>query len=224
MIESKTSMKKNELIERPVCREEYLGDYDSPLRFLSYLEQINYIKKIKPKKLLEIGVGNRLVLNYAKELGIDTSGLDKNEDLVPDIVADVRKMPLKSESFDMISICEVLEHMPFEDFERTLRELHRVSSKYVLISLPYASIVFDVMYKFPLIRTLTKRQFFEFYIRIPVFWKRHKFDKKHYWEMGKKGYPINKIRRIVRKYFVIRKESSPPIHKYHYFFLLEKRT
>ena len=56
-------------------------------------------------------------------------------------------------------------------------------------------------------------------VKIP-FPRKHKFDGEHDWEIGKKGYSLSKIRKILSKYFIVEKEFYPPENMWHYFFIL----
>jgi ubiquinone/menaquinone biosynthesis C-methylase UbiE len=49
--------------------------------------------------------------------------------------ASLSSLPFRSHTFDVITLCEVLEHM--EEPVTVLRELARVSRRYVLITVPY---------------------------------------------------------------------------------------
>ena len=125
------------------------------------------------------------------------------------------KMPFGDDSFDVVLCAEVLEHLPFEKFEESLRELKRVSKKNIILSLPHFGHSIKLSFKTPLIkeRKLAAR------LAFPI---KHEFNGEHYWEMGKRGYPPKKIRNIIRKYFKIRKEFIPFENQYHHFFVLEK--
>lgn len=199
----------------------YKKDYDKLTRFASYYHQIKCVNSLKPDNILEIGIGNKTVSSYLKNMEYQITTCDFDQSLDPDIVADVRKMPLESKSFDLVMSCEVLEHIAWKDFDVALKELHRISKKYVIISLPYASLCFEWLFKFPFADKITKEHFIYFKIRIPL-WLKHKFDGQHYWEIGKRGYSLNRIRKSLKKYFKIIDESSPYLSPYNYFFILEK--
>jgi len=85
------------------------------------------VERLQPKKVLEIGIGNRITADYLKRNGIkiDTCDFDKN--LEPDYIADIRKLPFRDNSYDVIMAYEVFEHIPWKDINKALRELCRVS-------------------------------------------------------------------------------------------------
>jgi hypothetical protein len=59
-------------------------------------------------------------------------------------------------------------------------------------------------------------------IVIPMFYKKHKFDGQHYWEIGKKNYTQKKIRKIMENIFKVKEIFTAKENTYHTFFLLEK--
>lgn len=201
----------------------YTKKYDDIMRFISYFYQIDLIKKLKPNNILEIGIGNKIVANYLKQSGIKIDTCDFDENLKPDYIADIRDLPFKNKSYDVIMACEVLEHIPWKDVDKALNELHRISKKYVFISIPYSSAAFELLFKFPLINSLFKKPFLNLFFRIPHFFKKIEFSGEHYWEMGRKNYSIKKIRMTFKKYFKIQKEIRPILNHYHYFFILEPK-
>jgi SAM-dependent methyltransferase len=122
---------------------KYIGYWNNSIyknRFNSYQNQLIEIYNTKPKTVLEIGVGCKLVYNHLKEIGIKVTSLDINKNLKPDYIGDIRKLPFKNNSFDTVCAFEVLEHIPFNDFEKSLKELKRVSKKNIIISIPIRKI------------------------------------------------------------------------------------
>jgi 2-polyprenyl-3-methyl-5-hydroxy-6-metoxy-1,4-benzoquinol methylase len=111
--------------------------YNNLLRFLSYQHQIELITNLKPKNVLEIGVGNKLVSNQLKSMGLKVTTCDFDPKLKPDFIGDIRNLPFKKNEFDLVVAFEVLEHLPFSDFDKALFEMQRVSKKNCIISLPY---------------------------------------------------------------------------------------
>ncbi len=200
----------------------YIKEYDSLTRFASYYHQIKKVVKLSPETLLEIGVGNKTVSNYLKEMGIKVKTCDFDSSLKPDIIADIRKIPLDNKSFDLVMACEVLEHLPFEELDNALNELNRISKEYVIISIPYASLCFEFIFKFPFADKFFGNHFINFLIRIPL-WIKNKFNGEHYWEMGKQGYSKRLLRKKISNNFEIIEESTPALSSYHYFFILKKK-
>ncbi|OHE59528.1 MAG: methyltransferase type 11, partial [Thermodesulfovibrio sp. RBG_19FT_COMBO_42_12] len=110
--------------------------YDSKKRFCSYWHQINEIIILNPKKTLEIGIGNSFVSVYLKDRKINVITLDIDKRLNPDVVGSVLDLPFADNSFDVVASYELLEHHPYENFNKALFEIFRVSNSYAILSLP----------------------------------------------------------------------------------------
>lgn len=196
------------------------SNYMDKERWISYYYQILLIHKISHDCLsvLEVGAGldinKKHIVEYIPTLSYKT--LDIADDLEPDYIGSVHKIPLPDESFDAVVAFEILEHIPFEEFENSLEEIKRVARKRVVISLPHFG---------PPVKLLLKIPFFpeiRFALKIPYL-RKHIFNGQHYWEIGKRGYPIKKIRTIIAKYFDIEYDFIPFENQYHHFFVLKKR-
>ncbi|MES2223528.1 MAG: class I SAM-dependent methyltransferase [Patescibacteria group bacterium] len=197
------------------------GSYNTLERFISYYYQIRAVERLNVKSILEIGVGSKVCANSLKEYGLQVTTCDFDKSVLPDIVADVRALPIDDRSFDVSMACQVLEHIPFEDFEKALKELKRVAQKFVVISLPYRSTYFEMVLKFPFIRKIFKRNFFDISVGIPLKFGGFDTSGQHYWEIGRAPYAAKTIRSILRKHFEIIEEFSPVLNKYHRFFILK---
>ncbi len=199
-------------------------NYDHVKRFIAYFYQIDLVMKMKPDNVLEIGIGNKTVSNYLKQNGVKTDTCDFDSDLKPNYIADIRQLPFKNNSYDLILACEVLEHLPWEDVDKALQELNRTTKKHVIISIPYSAATFELVFNSIFIKKILKKQFVDLFIRIPAFFIGIHFDGVHHWEMGRRGYPISRIRKTLRKYFRVLIEVRPVLDSYHYFFVLEKKS
>lgn len=202
-------------------RGKYFSEsYDSKERFISYWHQIHEIVKLNPEKVLEVGVGNGFVSEYLRKRGIDVITLDIDEGLNPDIVGNVISMPLQDNSFDVVACYEVLEHLPYERFHQALREIFRVSKLHAVLSLPDVARVYRYSIHIP------KIGYKKILFSLPRLRKQvHKFDGEHYWEIGKAGFPLNKIIRDIKSAgFIIHKTYRVFEHPYHRFFILKKRS
>ncbi len=192
--------------------------YDSKGRFISYWHQINEINTRKPRSVLEIGIGNGLTSYYLKQRGIDITTLDIDRQLHPDIVGSILEIPFQDNSFDLIACFEVLEHIPYEKLPQALDELHRVSRRHVILSLPNCNRIYSLCFHIPMVGTLKRL--------IPLPRLRplhHTFDGEHYWEIGKAGYPLQKILQDVKNAgFDIIKTYRVFEVPYHHFIVLNK--
>ena len=198
--------------------------YNDLDRFISYFYQVDLTQDhlFDGGKILEIGKGSGFFSEYMKKLGYDITTADFDKNLQPDIVADVRSLPIFDNSFDLVTAFEILEHLPFEDVPKALAELKRVSKKRVIISLPYRSTGLEWVFKFPGIRSLFKKPFLSLFLRIPLKFGGIKVSGQHYWEIDGWRWRLGKIRRLLREHFRIVKEIRPVLNHYHYFFVLEK--
>lgn len=106
------------------------------------------IKKLNPKLILDAGCGEAFALReildsgikHKKIVGVDisSSAIKFAKKLVPEanfIVSDIRSLPWKDSSYDLVVCLETIEHI--RNPEEALREIARVSSKYVLLSVPW---------------------------------------------------------------------------------------
>ena len=116
--------------------------------WLDYWEQFDLIKKEYPKSILEIGVGTGMLGLILKKQGYKYKSVDVESSLLPDIVCDIIKIPLKDNSCDVVCAFQVLEHIPYKDFEKALRELKRIAKKKVIISIPFSTIYFSFAFSF----------------------------------------------------------------------------
>lgn len=183
-------------------------------RWISYWYQINEVLNLKPKNCLIIGVGDGIVVDIIKKYIGEVKTLDIDEELKPDFITSVEKIPLQDASFDVILCAEVLEHLPFNKFDDSLNELRRLSKKYVILSLPHFGPIIKLNFKIPFLKEVKT------IIKIP-FPIKHKINE-HHWELGKRGYSLERVRRVIRKYFKIEKEFIPFDNQYHHFFRLKK--
>lgn len=207
-------------MKQQVAKEHYtFQKYGYLSRWASYYYQLDSVLNLYPRSILDIGVGDHVFEHYIEEnTDITYTSLDIAEDLRPDIVADITKgIDTKSDSFDVVCAFEVLEHIPFQDFERVLEELKRVARTHVVISLPHFGPPIQFLLKLPFLPTI------RFACKL-LYPKEHIFNGEHYWEIGKKGYTPKKIRNILQKHFSIEKEFVPFENQYHHFYVLRKES
>jgi len=191
--------------------EKYAGED----RFVSYHAQLREIIDLKPSSMLEVGVGDQLVANYLKNnTDIAYTSVDFADDVGADVVASVTALPFEADSFDIACAFEVLEHLPFDQFDTALGELVRVARRHVLISVPHFGPMVSFSLKLPFLPQ------FRFAVKIP-YPRPHAFNGQHYWEMGKRGYPVSLIRSKLSAQGKIIRDFVPFNSPYHHFFVLE---
>jgi hypothetical protein len=189
--------------------------------FKAYYYQVKFITECNPKNILEIGIGNKTLNNILKHYNIRVTSCDFDEILKPDVLADVRNLPFKDNEFDVVCAFEILEHLPWEDLSKALIELSRVSSKRVLISIPYTPVSIDLVIKSSIFARIFRRWEIKLFINLDFITRKWKYDGVHYWEMGKRNYPRKKVREQIQKSFKILHEKRTNL-SYQYFFVLEK--
>lgn len=210
-------------MKKQVGKEHYnFLFYLSKARWNSYYHQIDEVLKNNSQNVLVIGKGDGIVPNILKGQIEEVKIFDIAEDLEPDYLGNVVEISnIVNKKFDSILCCQVLEHIPFERFENCLFELKKLTNKQVILSLPQHNIPFSFSLKLPKI----KRKSFK--ILIPRCLKKWDFEihgkREHYWEINAKNYSLQKIRKVMRKYFIIKNEYTVDENLYHRFFILEKK-
>ncbi len=205
--------------KKQVDKEHYSFEkYFFPGRWMSYWYQTKEISQRKDiLTVLDVGPGTTFLKDVLRvhRPDIAYTTVDVAEDVLPDVIGSVTKLPFADNSFDAVCTFQVLEHIAFSDFEIALKEMKRVSKKYVFVSLPHFGPSFEFWFKIPFIKRI-KLSF-----KVP-FRKNHVFGGQHYWEIGKRGYSPRKIRQILQKYFNIVSEYVPFENQYHHFYIMEK--
>ncbi|MBL7160304.1 MAG: methyltransferase domain-containing protein [Candidatus Aenigmarchaeota archaeon] len=180
--------------------------YDDLNKFKSYWKQIREIVNLKPKSVLEVGIGTGFLSNYLKSAGIEVTTLDVDKNRNPDIISDIRGFE-SSKKFDVVCLFEVLEHMPFSHISQLFEKLRHYSN-YIIVSLPVCTQAY---------RFLTPKM--NFIVELPI--RNHNPKSKyHFWELEKTTKQnledvlnYNNIK-IVRQYRY--KENT-----YNYFYILK---
>lgn len=97
------------------------------------------------RSVADIGCGNGVFVNFLKEYrpGLSIMAADRSHTALQFVKtdkteADISALPFADDSFDCVCCLEVIEHLPVPVYERSLRELARISKKHIIISVPYA--------------------------------------------------------------------------------------
>jgi len=191
--------------------------YDDAERWMSYWHQIRAVLAVRPKTVLEIGAGSGVFRNYLRAAGVDVKSLDIDRSRDVDFVADITKLDdalPKGLAFDAVCAFQVLEHLPFGEFETALANLARRASSDVFVSLPYRGL--RVRFAF-----WWGDHHVTFGHKFMLPW-RHRPIPEHHWELG---YPITagKITRLIRKQLDVVSRGFIRENPYHYMWHLRRR-
>ncbi len=198
-----------------VDKSHYGRSYRSRDRWLSYYHQLSEVRSCSPSSVLEVGPGEGIVTEALRRDGVRVVTCDIAEDLHPDRVGSIVALPSTDGEFDLALAAEVLEHIRFDDVPQALKELRRVSALHVVVSLPHPGWVFSLSVKLPLLPYLN------IFFQIPFFWQTHIFNGEHYWELGKKGYPVSRFVAVAHNAGLTlvrtQKHIDDPVHRLFLF-------
>ena len=198
-----------------VAKSHYrFGAYAFEGRFVSYYWQLREVLGLNPRSILEVGTGDKVFGDFVKNnTAVPYLSVDVAADLRPDVIGSILDLPFPDKSHDVVCAFEVLEHLPFEQFDQALRELARVGRTHVVISVPHFGPMFSFSLKIPFLPQIRVA----FKIPYP---KTHVFNGQHYWELGKKGYPVSLIRQQLARHGSIVRDYVPFGNSYHHFFVI----
>ncbi|MFA6536515.1 MAG: methyltransferase domain-containing protein [Candidatus Paceibacterota bacterium] len=196
--------------------------YDHKARWIHYYNQIRAVaneikfrgKDLKSFRVLEVGPSHGQVTSYLKKFGVDTTTIDNKKEYSPDVLGSVYEMPFPDNSFDMILICEVLEHMPYEQFPVALKELYRVTKKTVFFSAPDTRRTFSGLYlKLPFLKAV------EFILKLST--RQNEIMDGHFWEIGKRDFSVSRVKADIEKagFKILEDKVYYDTPKNHYFWL-----
>lgn len=100
------------------------------------------------KSILDVGCGNGVFVNSLREIrpDLEIHAMDRSRKALEYVKTDktegdIVDMPFNEGSFDCVTCLEVLEHLPKAAYDLAIKELVRVSKKYIIISVPYKEIL-----------------------------------------------------------------------------------
>jgi 2-polyprenyl-3-methyl-5-hydroxy-6-metoxy-1,4-benzoquinol methylase len=202
-------------VDDPAARKRLFFRYYSAERSQHQFKQLELLRSIEGSRLTEIGsyLGFSTALFMAagfKVRTIDAAPARLLGEISPEAhtvknILDITPDDLRDQ--DVIVCCETLEHLEFPDVEKVLRTFRDSGSERILISAPYRCLSIDVRitrhpfaslsvfrYGTSLIKSIIrlnskKRKVF----------KPHPAPWGHKWELGFKGYPLEKLTRALRE-------------------------
>lgn len=194
--------------------------YCSEGRWCSYYKQVEEIINSRAKSVLLIGIGDGIVSNIISKIcgDIEVTTFDFSYELKPDIYGDIRELSSHLErKYDTIVCCQVLEHLPFEEFDKVLSQIRMClkDNGKLILSLPDSGAQIKLLLDIPRFPDI------KFLCKIPKIWhKKFNFDGEHYWEINSTWmYSVTKIRKVINEYFVVENEYLVNNNSYHRFYI-----
>ena len=137
--------------------------HNSPLEIsvntkLRYATIVKKIKQIQKREghvtILEVGSGSKGITRFLKQpvTGIDVVFQEhKNEHLKEVLIRPGQEYPFEDKTFDIVIAVDVVEHIPRKERGKALKEMRRISKRYVMITCPFALTRWDkrVLEKWP---------------------------------------------------------------------------
>lgn len=199
----------------------YSPNYLSPQRLTSVSIQLSLCCETGVRSFIDIGSGNNLLVWLLRKNGKVAYSLDHNVCIEPDLAGVLPQLPLASRAVEASMSFQVLEHLPFELVKLALLELTRVSSQWVIISIPDRTIEPNHIS----LRMRLARSFYRT-LKFPPRWKTRvpAIHREHFWELGNDHLTANEIVQIATTCGLeTRKHFRNPLFTYHHFFLFEKQ-
>lgn len=171
---------RGESREKSLAREEYFNaGYFAQPQLFSLVQQVHDIHSLHPTSILEIGLGNGFVSSFLQRAGFEVVTADINPALEPDICASLSELPqhLNGRRFDLVVCCEVLEHMPFEQFEANIKTMRSIGDR-LYMTLPNYKRAFGIGGLFRLPRI--PHNAFGWYF---TYRQNRKLTDQHFWEI-----------------------------------------
>ena len=197
----------------------YFSDsYFKMEQLYSYAHQINAIHSLRPNSLLEIGIGNGFTSTFFRKLGYDVVTVDINHELCPDICLPINELnsSIFGRTFDLIVCCEVLEHIPFCEFEGSIKTFASIG-KNLFLTLPN----YKRQFGFGGVLRLPKLS-----IRISKYFEikyKKEFGSGHFWEVdSSKNTNKRSVVSILEKYYNSVEISRFALSPYHISFTAKR--
>ena len=157
------------------------------------------------RTVLVIGVTNKLEAEFFKCRGFEVRTFDIDPVFEPDELGschDLSRFP--DQSFDLVIVSHVLEHLPASLMDQTLSEIARVGRN-ALIYLPVAgrhlAVNFNIGSRLTFALCL---DLFQYWHRPTGEHRKYRFGE-HYWELGYRGFRVSQMRERFGRFFHVKK-------------------
>lgn len=185
-------------------------------RVTSYALLLELIENVGANTIVDVGCNRKVQSKLIEASGRKVTTVDFDPRWEPDVLAGVEDLPFSEGEFDCAVCTQVLEHLPYNQFVNSVKELSRVSAKYAIISLPYFGRNLSAMGYLPIIG------YYRFSVPFQFRKPKNMYDGDHHWEIGKKGFSVGRIRKdLVSNGVEISRELRNPANPYHIFFVIQ---
>ena len=170
-------------IKKPYFDANWINKLESRMLWNFYWTQQKIMEPYvrKDPALVEMGVGSGFCSNYLKSRGYDIQTIDIDADKNPDVVCDATNWEPEKKYNGFLAF-QVFEHMPFEVFEKTIKNISKSEIEYLYISVPYNKMSKKIIFRGNFY--LAKLGDFDLDIRWPFWGKAAISNKSHLWELG----------------------------------------
>jgi hypothetical protein len=199
-------------------RAYWTKGYLSYRQLWSTIEQLRHVAAFEPTRVLEIGVGNGFVAQILRSMDIEVTTFDINAQLRPDIVGDVTQVGdhVAPGEYDLVSCCEVLEHLPFDHFEPTIATFAALSPR-LFLTIPSAArhVGMAGLIRLPLIGD----RWFGAWLGLG---RRRKLARAHFWEVGSENETSARaVTAALRRHYRRVESGQFRLNPYHLYFRAE---
>lgn len=184
-------------------KSEFFRYYNSK-RIQHQLKQLDMLRDVPSSRLTEIGSYLGFATGLFLAAGFKVQTIDAGPEkalgeLVPEKhiqknILDITVSDLSDQ--EVIVCCETLEHIEFYDVEKALSTFSASNAEWLLISVPYRCMSIDIRFSRNIFSS-----FFSWIIKFPNKRMRHFTPHPepygHKWELGFKGYPLEKLTNAV---------------------------
>jgi len=200
------------LVHPQVAPDHYdFLDYVDLARWESYWHQVTQTLMFAPHSCLLVGLGDATVATVLnRSCGGPVFTLDIDPRLGPSAAASISALPFADKSIDVVTCCQVLEHLPFDLFGQCLDEIARVSKKGFVLSLPRRTSATSIRVGPTRRGTLSKT------LALPLRRPLGHHDE-HHWEDDTSEHPHRDIERLIAARGVIDQQFRAPGNPYHQF-------
>lgn len=214
--------------EYPAERYSFEG-YNSKHRMLTYWHQIKEITDLKPRSVLEIGVGTGLVAAYIRSIGVHVETVDINPSLHPDHVGSVLGLDkvIEQQSVELVLCARVLHHLDYKVFSTALQQIAYATSRYAVITLPLEDFRIYFMCRYTSSRLYTCTLPFPVFIKRMLFRRGAQAERRQssLWKINdSKDHSLEAVTKVVREFFDIIAAYRIPEDSAHYVMVLSKRS